>query len=59
LRVYSKYYLKQEQQCFVRYETRGDCLMYDKAQTTSVSNGLKNDPSYESIDEVILKVKVV
>ena len=46
-------------QCFVRYETRGDCLMYDKAQTTSVSNGLKNDPSYESIDEVILKVKVV
>ena len=52
------YYLKHEQERFIRYKTR-ERFMSDKAQTTSVLNGLKNDPSYEFIGEVILKINVV
>ena len=43
----------------MKHETTAECLISDKARTPSVLNGLKNDPSYELIDEVILKIDVV
>jgi hypothetical protein len=49
------YYLKHAQEGFIRYKTR-ERFMSDKAQTTSVLNGLKHDPSKEFIGEVILKI---
>jgi hypothetical protein len=48
-----KYYLKHEQ------EATAACFISKKARTASVLNGLKNDPSYEFIGEVILKINVV
>ena len=36
-----------------------ECFISDKAWTANVLNGLKNDPSDELIDEVILKLNVV
>jgi hypothetical protein len=56
----STYYLKHEQ-CFIRYKNgaTAECFISDKARIASVLNGLKNDPSYEFIREVILKINVV
>ena len=55
------YYLKHEQECFIRYITRGaaERFISDKTRTASVLNGLKNDPSYEFIGEAIFKINVV
>jgi hypothetical protein len=36
-----------------------DSFISDKAWTASVLNGLKNDPTYEFISEVILKIKKI
>ena len=57
----SLYYLKHEQQCFIRYKTRDavDVLYSDKARTASVLNGLKNERYYLFICEVIFKINVV
>jgi hypothetical protein len=49
------YYLKHEQEC----KATAESFISDKARTTSVLNGLKNDPSYEFISDVILKINVV
>jgi hypothetical protein len=35
-----------------------ESFISDKARTASVLNGLKNDPSYEFIGEIILKINV-
>ena len=53
---YFKYYLNREQ------ETKAECrFISDKVRTACVSNGLKNDLSYEfiAIGEIILKINVV
>ena len=42
--------LKHEQQCFIRP---------DKARAASVLNGFKNEPFYEFIGEVILKINLI
>ena len=48
-----KYYLKHEQECFIRY-------ISDRERTTSVLNyGLTTDLSYESIGEVVFKINVM
>jgi hypothetical protein len=45
---YFKYYLNREQ------ETKAECrFISDKVRTACVSNGLKNDLSYEFIGEII------
>ena len=57
-----KYYLKQEQEYFIRYikqEATAECFISDKPRTVSISNDLKNDPSSEFIGEVILKINIV
>ena len=51
------YYLKHEKKHEKKHEA--ECSISDKARTASVLNGLKNDPSYEFISEVILKINVV
>ena len=40
------YYVKHEQECFIRYKTRGD-------------SRLKNDPHYEFISELIIYIKIL
>ena len=44
----SKYYLKHEHECFIRYKMRGaaERFIADKARIASVLNSLKNDPFY-------------
>ena len=44
---------------YLKHEQTPECFISDKARTASVLNGLKNDPSYEFIGEVILKLNVV
>ena len=44
---------------FMRYKTRDDSFISDKAPTARVLNGLKNEPSYEFSGEVIFKINVV
>jgi hypothetical protein len=43
---------------FMRYKTRDDSFISDKAPTARVLNGLKNEPSYEFSGEVIFKINV-
>ena len=53
-----KYYLKHEQQCFIRYkDTRRSrvSLVVDKTRTANVLNCFKNDRSRKFIGEVISK----
>ena len=38
---------------------KADSFISDEAWTASVLNGLKNDPTYEFISEVILKIKKI
>ena len=42
------YYLRHEQECFIRYKMRGaaKCFITDKARIASVLNSFKNDPFY-------------
>ena len=44
----TKYYLKHEHECFIRYKTRGaaERFISDKARIASVLNSFKNDPFY-------------
>jgi hypothetical protein len=42
----------------IQQEARTECLIFDKAPTASVSNGLKNNPSDEFIGEIIIKINV-
>ena len=43
-----KYYLKHEDECFIRYKTRGavERFISDKARIASVLDSFKNDPFY-------------
>jgi hypothetical protein len=43
----------------MKHESAARVFTSDKARTANVLNGLKNDPSDESIGEVILKLNVV
>jgi hypothetical protein len=59
--MYALYYLKHEQEFFIKYkehEATAECLISAKTPTASVLNGLKNDPSEEFIGEVTLKINV-
>ena len=42
------YYLKHEDECFIRYKMRGaaERFIADKTRVASVLNSLKNDPFY-------------
>ena len=42
------YYLIYEQECFIRYKTRGtdERFISDKARIASILNSFKNDPFY-------------
>ena len=57
------YYLKHEQQCFIRLKIRGEAeYLYfrsDKTCTANVLNCFKNDRSSKFIGEVIFKKYVV
>ena len=54
------YHLKHELECFIRYksEAKAKYFISDKARIASVLNGLKNDPSYKFIGEVLFKSNV-
>ena len=54
------YYLKHEQQCFVRYkDTKPSIFRSDKTRTANVLNCFKNNRSSKFIGEVIFKICVV
>jgi hypothetical protein len=55
---YVLYYLKHEQQCFIRYKDTW-LIRSDKTRTANVLNCFKNDRASEFIDEVIFKKYVV
>jgi hypothetical protein len=58
----SKYYLKHEQQCFIRYkdnEAQPSIFRSDKTCTANVLYCFKNDRSSKFIGEVIFKKYVV
>jgi hypothetical protein len=60
-KLHFMYYLKHEEECFIRYikhEVTAECFTSDKARTASALNDLK-DELYEFIGEVILKINVV
>jgi hypothetical protein len=42
----------------IKHEATAECFISDKARIASVLNSLKNEPPYEFIGEVILKINV-
>ena len=52
-----KYYLINEQECFIGYKTRGEAERFisDKARTASFLNGFKNDPFYTHLISLFTK----
>ena len=55
------YCLINEQECFIRFKTRGDSQVFipDKTRTASLLNGFKNEPFRKFIDVKILKIDLV
>ena len=53
----TKYYLKHEHECFIRYKTRGaaERFISDKARIASVLNSFKNDPFYTHLVTLFTK----
>ena len=59
-----KYYLKDKQECFIRYKTRGaaEHFISDKVRIASILNGFKNNVIYThlvSFYERIFNIDVV
>ena len=51
------YYLKHENECFIRYKTWGaaESFISDKARIASVLNSFKNDPFYTHLVTLFTK----